>query len=138
MQDLTPCFSICYEDAFGELVIRQVEKAAYLVNVTNDAWFGDTSEPYQHMQMAQMRALETGRYLLRATNSGLTAIVTPDGKISKQAPLFTTTTLTGSILPMSGLTPYAKLGDRWVFAGLLGWLMLVLGWVKLKTIGERN
>ena len=130
--------TICYEDAFGELVIRQVEKAAYLVNVTNDAWFGDTSEPYQHMQMAQMRALETGRYLLRATNSGLTAIVTPDGKISKQAPLFTSTTLTGSILPMSGLTPYAKLGDRWVFAGLLSWLMLVLGLVKLKTIGEWN
>ncbi|MDD2739711.1 MAG: apolipoprotein N-acyltransferase [Methylomonas lenta] len=119
--------TICYEDAFGELVIRQVEKAAYLVNVTNDGWFGDTSQPYQHLQLAQMRALETGRYLLRATNTGLTAIVTPTGKISRQAPLFTTTTLTGSILPMSGLTPYAKLGDGWVFAGLLGCVMLAFG-----------
>lgn len=125
--------TICYEDAFGALVIRQVEKAAYLVNVTNDAWFGDTSQPYQHMQMAQMRALETGRYLLRATNTGLTAIVAPDGKISKQLPLFTTATLTGSILPMTGLTPYAKLGDRWIFAGLFGWVMLVFGLIRCSS-----
>ena len=117
--------TICYEDAFGELVIRQVEKAAYLVNLTNDAWFGNTSEPYQHMQMAQMRALETGRYLVRATNTGLTGFVQPNGKISKQAPLYTTTTLTDSIVPMSGLTPYARLGDKWVFASLCMLLVVV-------------
>ena len=125
--------TICYEDAFGDLVVRQVDKAAYLVNVTNDAWFGNTSQPYQHMQMAQMRALESGRYLLRATNTGLTAIVAPDGKISKQLPLFTTMALTGSILPMSGLTPYAELGDRWVFVGLLGAVIIVFGLLKLNA-----
>lgn len=111
--------TICYEDAFGELVNRQVGQAAYLVNVTNDAWFGNTSQPYQHMQMAQMRALETGRYLLRATNTGLTGVVGPDGKILAQASLFTTTTLTHAIIPMAGLTPYARWGDRAVFGGLI-------------------
>lgn len=119
--------TICYEDAFGELVARQVEQAAFLVNVTNDAWFGDTSQPYQHMQMAQMRALETGRYLLRATNTGLTGFVGPDGRIYKQAPMFTTTTLTDAIMPMQGLTPYAKLGDRGVFAGLVFLLLTIFG-----------
>ena len=117
--------TICYEDAFGEQVGRQVEQAAYLVNVTNDAWFGDTSEPHQHMQLAQMRALETGRYLLRATNTGLTGFVLPNGQISKQAPLFETTTLTDTIVPMAGLTPYARFGDKTVFTGLLLLVMIV-------------
>jgi apolipoprotein N-acyltransferase len=119
--------TICYEDAFGELVRQQVEQAAYLVNVTNDGWFGDTSEPFQHMQLAQMRALETGRYLVRATNSGLTGFVLPNGQISKQAPLFETTTLTDIIVPMAGLTPYAKFGDKTVFAGLLVLVMIAFG-----------
>jgi apolipoprotein N-acyltransferase len=128
--------TICYEDAFGELVARQVADAAYLVNVTNDAWFGDTSQPHQHMQMAQMRALETGRYLVRATNTGTTGFVAPDGSIIQQAPLFTTTTLTDSIVPMTGLTPYAKWGDETVFAGLIGLVLVLwglqLGLVKLR------
>ena len=119
--------TICYEDAFGELVRHQVEQAAYLVNVTNDGWFGDTSEPFQHMQLAQMRALETGRYLVRATNSGLTGFVLPNGQISKQAPLFETTTLTDTIVPMAGVTPYAKFGDKTVFAGLLVLVMIAFG-----------
>ncbi|MCQ8127200.1 apolipoprotein N-acyltransferase [Methylomonas rivi] len=122
--------TICYEDAFGELVSRQVGQAAYLVNVTNDGWFGNTPQPYQHMQMAQMRALETGRYLLRATNTGLTGVVGPDGKILAQAPLFTATTLTGTIIPMAGLTPYARWGDRAVFGGLVLLVGMVWGLVK--------
>lgn len=122
--------TICYEDAFGELVRRQVEQAAYIVNVTNDAWFGDTAEPYQHMQLAQMRALETGRYLARATNTGLTGFVLPNGRISQQAPLFETTALTGTIVPMTGLTPYARFGDKGVFAGLLVLLMLAFWGAK--------
>ncbi|QPK65459.1 apolipoprotein N-acyltransferase [Methylomonas sp. LL1] len=127
--------TICYEDAFGELVIRQVEKAAYLVNVTNDAWFGDTSQPHQHMQMARMRALETGRYLLRATNTGLTGFVLPNGKIAKQAPLYTTTTVTDSIIPMAGMTPYAQLGDQLLFAGMS---LLVLAVLGISRYSSRN
>jgi apolipoprotein N-acyltransferase len=104
--------SICYEDAFGDVNIRGVADAAYLVNVTNDAWFGNSIEPHQHMQIARMRAMETGRYLLRATNTGMTAIVSPDGKIVRQAPLFTTTVLTESITPMGGITPFVRFGDK--------------------------
>jgi apolipoprotein N-acyltransferase len=111
--------SICYEDAFGDLAINNLQHAAYLVNVTNDAWFGHSIEPHQHMQIAQMRALETGRFLLRATNTGTTGIVAPTGKLIKQAPAFTTTVLTGAITPMGGLTPYAKIGDKPILYGLL-------------------
>lgn len=123
--------TICYEDAFGELVRRQAAQAAYLVNVTNDGWFGDTAEPHQHMQMAQMRALETGRYLVRATNTGLSGFVQPDGRLGKQAPLFTSMTLTDSIVPMAGSTPYVRLGDQGVFMVLIGLVALSQAWACL-------
>jgi len=129
--------TICYEDAYGEQVNRQIADAAYIVNVTNDAWFGDTSQPYQHMQMARMRALETGRYLLRATNTGLTGFVGPDGAIRKQAPLFVTTTLTDSIVPMGGITPYARLGDNAIFLLLSAWVML-LHWLTSWVIHRKH
>ncbi len=119
--------SICYEDAFGEEATRAMPEAAFLVNVTNDAWFGDSIELYQHMQIAQMRALETGRYLVRTTNTGITAIVAPDGSIAKQAPMFKKTVLKGQIKPMGGMTPYASFGDKViVFVLALGLLILVL------------
>jgi apolipoprotein N-acyltransferase len=103
--------SICYEDVFGEQAIEGLEKAAYLVNVTNDGWFGDSIEPHQHLQMARMRALETGRFLLRSTNTGITAIVAPNGRIIQQLPLFKVGVLSDYIMPMTGLTPYALIGD---------------------------
>jgi len=98
------------------------------VNVTNDAWFGFSIEPYQHMQIAQMRALETGRYLLRATNTGVTAIVAPDGKIVDKAPMFNKAVLKGSIYPMGGITPYAKLGDSLII------FVLALGLILIRKI----
>ncbi len=116
--------SICYEDAFGDLAINHLQTAAYLVNLTNDAWFGHSIEGPQHMQIARMRALETGRFLVRATNTGITGIVAPTGKLIKQAAPFTTTVLTGAIVPMSGLTPYAKIGDVPILYSLL---VLLLG-----------
>lgn len=111
--------TICYEDAFGELVARQIADAAYIVNLTNDAWFGDSAQPYQHMQMARMRALETGRYLARATNTGATGFVGPDGRLLAAAPAFTATTVTADIVPMRGVTPYARFGDVWLLSALL-------------------
>ncbi len=111
--------SICYEDAFGNEGIRGLPDAAYLVNVTNDGWFGDSIEPYQHLQIARMRAVETGRFLLRSTNTGATAIVAPDGKIISQAPLFKATTLNGMLTPMGGMTPYARLGDTPIVYSML-------------------
>ena len=103
--------SICYEDAFGDAGLTGLPDAAYLVNVTNDGWFGNSIEPHQHLQMARMRAMETGRFMLRATNTGVTAVIAPDGRIISQAPLFTATVLTETITPMGGMTPYANLGD---------------------------
>ncbi len=123
---------VCYEDAFGELSIRGLPNAAYLVNVTNDGWFGNSLEPHQHLQMARMRAIETGRYLLRSTNTGLTAIVSPKGEIINQAPSFQETVLTGTIIPMGGMTPYARLGDKPVIGAIVILLLGLLGITSLK------
>ena len=128
--------SICYEDAFGNEGIRGLPDAAYLVNVTNDGWFGDSIEPYQHLQIARMRAMETGRFLLRSTNTGATAIVAPDGKIISQAPLFKATTLNGMITPMGGMTPYARLGDTPIIYTLVILLFVMVVFVRrLKAKG---
>ncbi len=121
---------ICYEDVFGDLSIRGLPDAAYLVNVTNDGWFGDTIEPHQHLQMARMRALETGRFLLRATNTGMTGIVSPTGEIIRLAPLFQETALTGMIIPMGGMTPYARWGDQPVIGVMVVLLLGLIGWGK--------
>ncbi len=118
--------TICYEDAFDELVLNQLSSAAFLINVTNDGWFGRSIEPYQHLQIARMRALETGRYLLRATNTGATAIVDPKGKILSQIPLFEATALTDRITPMQGLTPYARLGEKPVLIFLMILFLILL------------
>lgn len=118
--------SICYEDVLSELALQHLENAAYLVNVTNDGWFGDSMEPYQHLQLARMRALETGRFMLRATNTGITAIIAPDGKIVSQAPLFQVSTLTGEISPMNGMTAYARLGDKPVIYCLMVILLIIV------------
>jgi apolipoprotein N-acyltransferase len=130
--------SICYEDAFAENALQGLSGAAYLVNVTNDAWFGDSIEPHQHLQIARMRALETGRYLLRSTNTGVTAIVSPVGRILSQAPLFTTTTLTGMIQPMTGMTPYAQIGDRPIMFFILALFVSVLIRVNSDRLDRFN
>ncbi len=115
--------TICYEDTFSRDVLLGMPEAAYIVNVTNDAWFGDTAAPHQHAQMARMRALETGRYLLRATNTGVTAVIGPDGRIVSSAALFVRTSLTASFLPMRGVTPYVFWRD-WPLIGLVGAILL--------------
>jgi apolipoprotein N-acyltransferase len=114
--------SVCYEDVFGHESRLNLPAAAFLVNVTNDAWFGDSIAPHQHIQMARMRALETGRWLLRASNSGVTAFVDPQGRITARLPLFRQDTLTQSIVPMQGATPYVLWGDWPVILGAAGLL----------------
>jgi len=109
--------SICYEDIFGQESLAGLPEGAYLVNVTNDAWFGDSFAPYQHWQKARMRALETGRYMLRATNTGVTGIIDAGGKPVAVAPMFQREALTGMLQPMAGATPYALWGD-WPAVGL--------------------
>lgn len=113
--------NICYEDAFGEEIIRQLPEASVLVNVSNLAWFGDSLAPWQHAQMSQMRALETGRMMLRATNTGVTAIIDAQGRMLAHLPLFTTGSLRGEIQGYAGSTPYVRWGNAPVLAvwGLL-------------------
>ena len=119
--------TICYEDAFGALGLVNIDQAALLINLTNDAWFGDSIEPHQHLQLARMRALETGRFLLRATNTGITAIVDAKGQVIQQAPLFEPATLTDRITPLTGLTPYARIGDRPILALLVSVFFILIG-----------
>jgi apolipoprotein N-acyltransferase len=102
---------ICYEDVFGEEIIRQLPQATLLANVSNDAWFGDSIAPRQHLQISQMRALETGRYMLRATNTGMTAILNEKGRVLAQAPMFRETVLRGTAQGMTGSTPFVRWGN---------------------------
>lgn len=103
--------NICYEDVFGDEIIRQLPQATLLVNVSNVAWFGRSVAPQQHLQIAQMRALETGRYMLRATNTGMTAVVSPQGVVEAVAPEFQSAVLTRTVAGMRGATPYVRWGN---------------------------
>ncbi len=103
--------SICFEDAFGEEVIQALPEATFLVNVSNDAWFDDSWAPPQHLQMARMRALESGRPLLRATNTGMTAIIDDKGRIKSLAEQFEVTSISATIQPRGGMTLYAYTGN---------------------------
>ena len=108
--------NICYEDVFGDEIIRQLPQATLLVNVSNVAWFGRSVAPQQHLQIAQMRAMETGRYMLRATNTGMTAVVSPQGIVEAVAPEFQSAVLTRTVAGMRGATPYVRWGN---YAALL-------------------
>ncbi|MCS6786484.1 MAG: apolipoprotein N-acyltransferase [Thiobacillaceae bacterium] len=103
--------NICYEDVFGEELLHALPAATLMVNVSNDAWFGDSLAPWQHLQITQMRALETGRWWLRANNTGITAIVDARGRVRARLPPFTTGALHGSAQGHAGLTPYARWGN---------------------------
>ncbi len=109
--------NICYEDVFGEEIIRQLPQATLLVNVSNDAWYGESLAAYQHLQFSQARALETGRTMLRATNTGATAIIDSHGNLIAHAPHFTETTLSGMAQGYSGSTPYVRFGN-WLFLAI--------------------
>jgi apolipoprotein N-acyltransferase len=102
---------ICYEDSFGEEIIRQLPAATLLVNVSNVAWFGDSLAPAQHLQISRMRAIETGRAMLRATNTGMTAVIDPGGRILAQLPQFTEGILAAEVRGYTGATPYVRWGN---------------------------
>jgi apolipoprotein N-acyltransferase len=111
--------TICYEDAFGSEQLKVLRDATLLINVTNNAWFGDSTAPHQHFQISRMRALEAGRYLVRATNDGITAAIGPRGTVVAQLPQFQQAVLRADVLPMTGLTPYARWGNYPVILGAL-------------------
>jgi apolipoprotein N-acyltransferase len=113
--------TICYEDAFGSRQLKVLRDATLLINVTNNAWYGDSTAPHQHLQIARMRALESGRYLVRAANDGITAAIGPHGEIVARLPQFQEAVLHAEVRPMTGLTLYARFGNYPVIvaAGLL-------------------
>ena len=120
--------TICYEDAFGNAQRPLWRDADILVNVTNDAWFGHSPARYQHFQISRLRALEAQRYLVRAANDGVSAIVGPDGRVVQQATEYRTAVLRGTVTPRRGLTPYIRMGDWPALA--LAVLALILSGLK--------
>ena len=123
--------NICYEDAFGEEIIRQLPEATLLVNVSNVAWFGRSIAPAQHLQISQARALETGRTLLRATNTGVTAAIGPDGRVLAEAPQFALAALTQTVQGYAGATPYVRTGNA-AALGVCVVLIAAAGWLARR------
>ena len=124
--------AICYEIVFPGLV-RSVKDPALIVTISNDTWFGESIGPKQHMQMARMRAVENGRYLLRSTNNGISAVVDPAGRVIASIPSFEAGVLRGEVRLMEGRTPYAALGD-WPLLSLLACVVLVVGFRQVMDL----
>jgi apolipoprotein N-acyltransferase len=112
--------NVCYEDAFGDEIARRAMQATLLVNLSNVAWFGDSLAPAQHLQIARLRAIETGRMHLTATNTGITAAIDRDGRVVARLPQYTEGRLEIAAQGYSGATPYMRLRD-WpiIFLSLL-------------------
>jgi apolipoprotein N-acyltransferase len=108
-QSIAP--NICYEDLFGEEILQALPEATLLINLSNTAWFGDSLAQPQHLQIARMRALETGRMMLRATNTGITAAIAPDGRVLGQLPAFTAGALRVEAQGYTGATPFVRWGN---------------------------
>ena len=119
--------NICYEDVFGEEIAQQLPQAELLVNISNDAWYGQSFAADQHMQFSQVRAIETGRMVLRSTNTGATAIIDKNGQVIQHAPHDEAVVLTGNAQSYRGQTPYVWWGN-WAFlvlsVGGLLWIWL--------------
>ncbi len=124
--------TICYEDAYGSDELAVLPRSTLLVNVTNNAWFGDSSAPHQQLQMARFRALEAGRWLMRATSNGITAVIGPDGAVTARIPQFKPGVLKSTVQPRTGLTPYARTGN-WPVLSLAFLLLLAFAIARLRA-----
>jgi len=126
--------NICYEDVFGEELLARVPESTILLNVTNDAWYDQSPAAHQHLQIAQARAAETGRYLLRATNTGMTAIIDQRGHIARLAPWFQTLALTGEALGYQGVTPYVRVGN----VPIVVWMFISYLFLWRRSVAEQS
>ena len=134
--------TICYEDGYGSAQLPVLKEADTLVNVTNDAWFGHGSARHQHFQIARMRAMEAQRYMLRAANDGISAVIGPRGEIMARAPDFKRFVLHSSVTPRSGLPPYARTGN-WLIISLAtlaiaGVVTMTVARARRGTLRTRN
>jgi apolipoprotein N-acyltransferase len=123
--------AICYEDAYGAEQLYALPDASILVNVSNDAWFGDSIAPHQHLEIARMRSLEVGRAAIRATNTGVSAFISHTGKVLDSGAQFEPVVLTMEVQPRKGSTPYARTGNLPV----IGFCLLVIAgfWARSRT-----
>jgi len=129
--DTTLGVSICFEDVFSREILRALPQAGILVNVTNDAWFGDSSAPHQHLQIARMRALETGRVMLRAANTGVSAIIDQQGEVIARSRQFVTESISGQVYARAGTTPF-------YFFGRIQWLLALTAFLPLMVALRRK
>ncbi|MCB1618438.1 MAG: apolipoprotein N-acyltransferase, partial [Pseudomonadales bacterium] len=106
---------ICYEVAYADLA--RAQPADLLLTVSNDAWFGDSFGPWQHLEIARLRAAENGRPLLRATNDGISALIDHRGRLLLQSERFVAQSLHGEVVLTAGETPYHRFGD-WPLLGV--------------------
>ncbi len=136
--------NICYEDLFGEEIAAQLAAAAnrgtpvasMLLNLSNIAWFGDTIALPQHLQVSRLRSLETGRPMLRATNTGATAVIDARGQVTALLPPFTQGTLAAQVQGMQGLTPYIRFGNTLPVG--LALVMLLAVWLNGRRQGQKG
>jgi len=132
--------AICYEVVYPDLVRRFVAAGSELLTtITNDAWFGNTSAPYQHFAQAAMRAIENGRYLIRAANTGISGVVDPYGRVMVESRLFEPAVVTGTVYYRTERTLYTRIGDVFAYFAALATVALLL--FKISDlrfkIGER-
>ena len=133
---INAAITICYEDVFGEELASRIHHSSkpvnLLINMTNLAWFGNSQAPTQQLRLSQLRSLETGLPALRATNTGITAVLGPDGKILAELPQFTQGVLEADIQTYSGSTPYVFWGNAPILG--LSCLLLILGFIRQRRI----
>ena len=123
--------AICYEDAYAAEQLYALPDAGILINVSNDAWFGDSIAPHQHLQIARMRSLEAGRFTVRATNTGISAFIGPKGKVEQSGEQFAPVTMTRNVQAMKGSTPYVAAGNWPVL--VFGWVVLGVSWLRSRA-----
>jgi apolipoprotein N-acyltransferase len=126
--------AICYEIIFPSLVSRQVRSGAqFLITITNDAWYGTSSGPFQHFEMARLRAIENRRWLLRAANTGISGVVDPWGRVVERTEMETEALVMSAVKPRHELSPYVRSGDAFAIACLLLALACTVGaiWPRL-------
>ena len=124
----TMAVAVCYEDAFGDEWIRQVPESEFMTGLINAGWFDGSNMAIQHLQISQARAAEAGRWLVRATNTGVSAFIDDKGKIRAALPVETAGVLTHELKLMRGVTPYVATGDGPVLAAALLTLIVTALW----------
>ena len=130
---VTIAMSICYEDVFGAEMRAGLPEATVIGNVSNDAWFGASVAPHQHLQIARARAIEAGRMMLRGTNNGISAIIDADGRLAARSGQFEPEVLRGQITAYRGATPYVRFADVPVLVICAGLLVLAQTVRRLGT-----